>query len=669
MNILIPHQWLLEHLETPVEPEKLSDYLSLAGPSVETIKEIAGETVYDIEVTTNRVDAMSIRGIAREAKVILKQNKVEAELINSKLPDKNKLQLIKPELKLPQITNDPKLCPRIICLVLNNVKQTPTPDWMAKRLKQIGQNIHHSLVDITNYVTHELGHPIHAFDYDRLMELGGEIIVKEAQAGKKFITLDEETHETVGGEVVLENAKGKIIDLPAIKGTSNTSINQSTKNILLWVEKVVPEKVRFASMIHDIRTMAAQLNEKDVDPHLAEPTLLRAVQLYQELCDAQIASPIFDDFPQQNEVKPIRLKVKKIDQYLGLELKIKTITTILEDLNCKIKLESDAEKRQSVLEVTPPTFRPDLQIPVDIVEEVARIYGYHRLPSKLMTSEIPTQNSSRTNFVLENKIKYFLAHLGWQEIYSYSLISEKLALESGWNLKSHLKLKNPMTEDKVYLRRSLLPSLAEIIRQNPEHEQLSVYELANIYPPQGDKELPAEKMMLGLVSRLEYRQVRGILESLLDQFYLQNYEITPIKKTPAGWQQAALIKAGEVKLGKIGLLKSNLAAVQLKLENLSQVTKKHPQYQPISKTMPIIEDMTFTLKSGTAVGPIMQTIRNIDQLVTDLKLKTIYKQNYTFSIEYHHPSKNLEVSEIEPLRKKIVKELKKEHQAKLVGEV
>ena len=241
MNILIPHQWLLEQLETKAKPEKIQEYLSLAGPSVERIERREGDDVYDIEVTTNRVDSMSVRGIAREAAAILPQFDVPAKLAVSKLSFASLKPAAKQLLPLPKIDNSRKLSRRISCVVLTNVKHTPTPDWMAKRLQQVEMNIHDSVIDITNYITHELGHPIHAFDYDKVMELGGEINITTARKGERFTTLDEESYIAVGGEVVFKNPQGKIIDLPSIKGTLNSSIDDDTKNVLLWIESIEPE--------------------------------------------------------------------------------------------------------------------------------------------------------------------------------------------------------------------------------------------------------------------------------------------------------------------------------------------------------------------------------------------------------------------------------------------
>ena len=235
MNILIPHTWLLEHLETTATPDQIQKYVSLSGPSIERIYDREGEPVYDIEITTNRVDSMCVRGIARECAVILTQAGIKSPLISSKA-EQSELVSGSSSLKLPfpVITNTvPSICRRTLGIILTNVQQSATPEWMAKRLRQTDQNVHNSIIDITNYVTHELGHPCHAFDYDKIMKLGGEIIIKQAEKGKNFTTLDGLEYETAGGEIVFENSQGEIIDLPAVMGTANTAVDEKTQNILL----------------------------------------------------------------------------------------------------------------------------------------------------------------------------------------------------------------------------------------------------------------------------------------------------------------------------------------------------------------------------------------------------------------------------------------------------
>ncbi|MGD9129894.1 MAG: phenylalanine--tRNA ligase subunit beta [Candidatus Woesebacteria bacterium] len=656
MNILIPHKWLLEHLDTKASPEKIQEYLSLCGPSVERIYD-KGDKVYDIEITTNRVDSMSVRGVAREAAVILQQFGIDAKLKKSKIkdPQYNK----KNQLPLPKIVNDPHYCKRVICVILKDIKRTPTPKWMAERLEQIDVQVHESAIDITNYITHELGHPVHAFDYDKIMELGGEIIVKEAEPGKTFITLDNEKYETVGGEIVFENSVGEIIDLPAIMGTVNSSINQSTKNVLLWIEALDAKKVRHGSMTHAIRTVAAQLEEKHVDPHLAEDVLKRGIELYQELCDAKVASEIYDEFPGKAKAKTVSISSERIYDYLGIKLEQNKIKNILLDLGCELKVRQGKNSYQ--LDISPPTFRPDIKIPADVIEEIARIYGYHNLPSVLMPTAIPLTKPTDVNFTIENKIKHFLANIGWQEIYTYSMVSEKLAQQSNYKTEHHLKLANPLTEDKVYLRRSLIPSLIEAIEYNQQRKKMSAFELANVYHPQTDN-LPNEELRLTMLSNRAYRKVKGDLEALLNQFYINDIKIEEKES-----QTADILTSEKLKLGTIKILKNKMTAIDITMATLIEAAHAYPNYQAIPKTAAINEDLTFKLKKKTRVGDVIDLIKQSSLLINKVQLSKIYKQNYTFNIEYLDPKKNISNTDVEPIRRQIVNKIEKTFNAKLIG--
>jgi phenylalanyl-tRNA synthetase beta chain len=657
MNILIPHSWLLEHLKTEALPKKIQEYLSLCGPSVERIYKKGKESVYDIEVTTNRVDAMSIRGIAREAAVILEQFDIPSKLQKQSLT----FAAVKPtaaaRLPLPKIRVKSNLCRRVACVVLSNIQRTPTPKWMANRLLQIDANVHDSVIDITNYITHELGHPIHAFDYDVIMEMGGEIIITTAKAGEPFTTLDGMSYTAVGGEVVFKNKAGEIIDLPAVKGTANSSITDKTKNVLLWIESLDPAKVRFASMTHAIRTVAAQLSEKGVDPHLAEPTMVRGIELYQELCNAHIASEVYDSFPGEQKPKTVVIDLAKIHAYLGVGIPLKTVASILEKLEFGVKIT------RQTLRVTPPPFRQDITIPADVIEEIARIYGYHNLPSVVMPTRIPMTKPAGIHFAIENRMKHFLADIGWQEVYTYSMVSEALALQSGFPLAQHAKLLNPLTDDKVYLRRSLLPSLEEVLDNNPQLPEFSVFEIANVYQPKRTG-LPAESLRLGLASGKPYRQAKGDLELLLQQFHIPQCTVELTDNPMAG-----KLMVGSVHIGRIGMTPQQRMYAELDMAALAPLLKTHPTYQPLPKTASIVEQLTFTLPSQTPVGPLLDDIARAHAYIKSAELTDVYRANHTVTVEYWSEKQNLSNEDVRPIRKKIVALAEKTHGAVLVGQV
>ncbi len=673
MNILIPHKWLLEHLKTKAKPSQIQEYLSLSGPSIENISEINGDKIYDIEITTNRPDSLSVRGVAREAAVILSRYKIKSELIDLKLKSNDKIET--EELELPTINNDHTFCQRIMCVVLDKVKNKTTPKWMSDRLEQAGFQTHNSIIDITNYVTHDLGHPCHAFDYDKIMELGGVINVQEAKPNQSFITLDGESRETIGGEIVFTNDIGTIIDLPAIIGTANSSVDENTKRVLLWLEDLDCKKVRFSSMVHSIRTIAAQLNEKELDPYLGEKTIAKAISLFQEITNAKIASKIYDDFIEPSKLKSIKLSYKKIASYLGFEIEINQITQVLNELGCEVKVNIKTKNNQeTVFIVTPPSFRRDLKIHVDIIEEIARIYGYQNIPSKLMEGELPVNPPQNTNFQIEEKIRQFLAHIGWQELYSISLIGDELINLSGFNQDKHLQLNNPLLTENKYLRRSLIPSLVEAVSQNPQVEKLSMFELAAVYIPQkGD--LPQEKMMLGLVSSKSYRKVRGDLESLLEQLYIQAIQVKEDSEQEencinnALQQGTILNKEGTEVLGKLFVLNDQKIAIELELKAIISLAKKHTTYQQLLTTSPIIEDLTFSLSLEDRVGKVLSVIKNSDPLIRNVALIDSYQQRFSFRITYQHSTENLSSEAIAPVRQRVVEMVEKQTQAKLVGKV
>ncbi len=675
MNILIPHSWLLDHLETDATPQEIQELLSLSGPSVERIIEREGESIYDIEVTTNRVDSLSVRGIAREVSVILKQYNKKAILrpLDLKLP-----QPVNPPLPLPKISNDPTLSGRVLCIGLAGVEQTPTPEWMAKRLRIIDLNVHNSAIDITNYVTHDLGHPCHAFDYDKLIAKGGEINIVEAQANESFITLDGLSFTTIGGEVVFKNGLGEIIDLPSIKGTANTSVDESTTNILLLMESIRADKVRFASMTHNIRTTAAQLMEKHVDPNLAQDVLFKASQLYQELCSARIASQMYDEFPAKKSSTPIQFPLHSLKRYLGLDIPTDIVMAILSDLGCQVSTQSESH-----LEIIPPTYRSDLKIDAAIVEEVARIYGYHNLPSQLMTSALPLNPPQEQSFDLEQKIKTILSNVGWQEMYTYSLVGQVIAAQSGYAVDAHIHLQNPLSDDRVYLRRSLIPSLVESVVSNPLVPQLSVFEIAHVYHPIPN-DLPEEALRFTLVSRRPYREVRGHLELLFDQLFIPSNSIEIIAldqdiiqneqiSTPEEALQIGQIihREGESShtLGLVTTMSSSMTAIDIDMHLLNSIAQSHPKYIPIPKTNPLVEDLTFTFPPQTPMGEVIAQMKAEIVELDRVELKSWYQNNVTFTLWYFDPKLNMSNERVEPLRQQLVTAVEKKWQATLVGTI
>lgn len=670
MNILIPHSWLLDHLETTASPQEIQRLVSLSGPSIERIHIIEDEPVYDIEVTTNRVDSMSVRGVAREMAVILSQ----AGIPSSLKPLQTTIPAFTSTLPLPRIVNDPKLCKRILCQVVAAVSKTPAPDWMQKRLRLVGINVHDAVIDITNYITHDLGHPCHAFDYDKVMQTGGVILVKEAQAGKTFQIIDGETFTTVGGEVVFENEAGDIIDLPAIKGTKNTSIQDDTKNVLFWMETLDPAKVRFASMTHAIRTVAAQLSEKNVDPTLASDVFDKGVEYFASLAGGSLSSERYDEFPGKRSPQSVTTPAMRITSYLGVALPNGQIQSILETLGCSVYVQNDT------FVVTPPSFRPDLEIPEDIIEEVARIYGYHNLPSVLMPGVIPIAPTT-DRFDLEREIGLLLATLGNTELYTYSMISVQMAsLESSFILpanttppadleKTHVKIKNPLTDDMVCLRRTLWVSHLPVLQKSITAKDMGVFEFANVYIPPMDATttaLPTEEFHLTLSFRGNARIAKGFLSAILQHLYLP---APSYRKTQSPFE--TVISTQGIDIGTFLTLPqpeySDICSIDLNWRVLLSQAKQYPSVISQSKFTPISEDLTFTIPNDAVMQEILDTMRALPN-VAQVEFKELYKHNATFSLTYAS-DRQLTAEDATQIRKKIVETVLESAQLTLVGTV
>lgn len=669
MNILIPDSWLRLHLKTDATPKQLKDCLSLCGPSIERINTIEGETVYDIEVTTNRVDMTSVRGIAREAAVILPEFGIPATLLPFQ-PETN--NLVTPKKKLDIVfENEPDLCYRILALKISDITLKDSPEWLKKRLELVGQRPLNNVIDITNYVMWEVGHPMHAFDYDRLVEK--KFIVRLAKKGEKLKTLDNKSHSLHGGEIIFEDGNREIIDLPGIMGTANTVVTPETKQVLLFIENSDPVRIRRASMGLSIRSQAAVLNEKHPDPELALVAMKRAVQLVTELTGGTIDSELTDIYPVKPQPKAITVHSDLINHYMGEEIDEKRVTTVLKRLGCDVK--TDTHKNGTVFMVTPPTLRSDdLVIPEDIVEEVARIIGYHTIKPKLPDRE-PPMVIPDPELSMEEEIKKRLRDWGYTEIFGYSMISQKDLEAINIDPKHVYTIANPLSSDHVYMRPTLIPTMLHIVSQNLSHtNDLSLFELSHTYQTD-DKNLPIEQSELIIATTGEkFLTLKGIAQALFTLFGI------PFSNTPEYSSHSYFNKeiSLDLKYGGVGLIHDSLLK-QFEIKepitvlslNISQIVRNanpHHSYEPIPKHPPVIEEFTFTVPEKQFIGPMIETIKNINPLIQNVVLLNMYKQNRSIRVTYLNPEKTLTVEEVRPIRDSIIKTVKQQFQAVLVGE-
>jgi phenylalanyl-tRNA synthetase beta chain len=659
MNILIPDSWLRVHLKTKATPKQIKDCLSLSGPSIERINMVGSEPVYDIEVTTNRVDMFCVRGVAREASVILPEYGITAELLPIELFDFQKdIPTKTPNLSI-QIKNNPDLCQRILAIKLENITLGSSPEWLKKRLELVGQRPLNNIVDITNYVMWEIGHPLHAFDYDSLMK--GKLIVREAKKGETLITLDKLKHTLNGGEIVFDDGRGNIIDVPGIMGTENTIVTDKTKNVLLFTEDSDPVKIRYASMGLAIRTQAAIINEKWPDPKLSEITLARAVTLARETCGAKVGSNLLDIYPEPEKAKTIILRHHKLEKYIGDSVKPERAENILKRLGCTIKIStSDKDTRYSVI---PPSFRiHDISIEEDLIEEIARIYGYHKINPVVPTGSDLNPLLIDPELAYEREIKIRMRDFGFTEIYPYSMISESDMQVFGLDKSNTYSLANPLSDDFIYMRPSLIPTLLKTMEFNQHYQDnLHLFELSHAYLWRGGN-LPDEHSFLAAAwCGEEFALAKGLAESLFQIMGVAVPELyqaainlfTDEKKSlqlgDFGW-------IGIVKPELIGNLKIKKPVTLLELDFVKMVASANPvhNYKPVSKFPSAIEDLSFVVPPDFKIGEFMYSLKKISKIIISIELIDSYSNSRTVRITMSDMYKNLTSGDIQTIREKII---------------
>ena len=652
MNILVPDSWLREYLETEATPSDIKHCLSLCGPSVEKINEVNGEVVYEIEITTNRVDMASVYGIAREAKAILPRFGFSAKLNPLPLNEKSV-----PAKNLPLEISDPhKLCRRILGIVMENVTLAPSPEYIRKRLETSGVRSLNNAVDVTNYLMCELGHPVHVFDYDRIKTR--RFLIRTAKKDEPIVTLDGKKYRLSDQDVIIDDGSGRIIDLPGIMGTENSVVTGQTKRIILFIESNDPIRIRKSSLRYGIRTMAAAINEKSPDPELARIALERGIGLMRELTRAIPAGPIIDIFPEKPEEVSISVTTDFITDRLGKKLSPAEIIEILSSLNFKVSLEN-----KNLLTVVPPSYRrQDVTIAEDIVEEVARIYGYHNLPSMLMEGKIPISGSS-VNFSRKTRIKKMLKYWGYTETYSYSFISEELIAKARLDPAHHLKLANPLTNDFAYMRISLIPSILAVFAENQALKpDLKIFELSSVYVKK-DKELPDEPEKLAIAENGKFLKHKGTVEGIFRELGIIGWKIEP--GALAFWhpgksvtyilEKEILGYAGEIhpELKSSFGLKDSVNLAQLDIEVLLKLANDAKVFRYIVTTPEVIENFSIYITPETSVGTLMNDLKDLDKLISRVSLTDKYSDSINLEVRYQHPERNPEKKEIEELRNKI----------------
>jgi len=643
MNIKILDSWMRDHLKTKATAHEIAKAMSLTSVSIERMEEHKKDFIFDIEITTNRPDLMSVIGLAREAAAILPHNGHEAEFISPKI---TKPSPVKNNVSLEIISDDllvNRMCAAVLDVTLKN-----SPEFISERLETSGIRSLNNIVDVTNYIMRTIGHTAHVFDYDRIK--GHSITIREAKKGESITTIDGKTYILEGGDIIAVDKEGNIIDLLGIMGLENSVVTENTKRIVLFINNNNTHKMRQTSMRHNIRTEAVQMNEKGLDPELALEALYFGISLYEEIAEGKLMAPIIDIYPHKKSTENVTVSLSEIQRIMGIPLSLTESQKILNQLGFKTTVT-----KETLTAIVPSYRADDITIPEDLIEEVARVYGYHNLPSILPpVVSIDPVSIENDIFRWETRVKNALKYWGFTEVYTYPMVSEDMYEGP---LESAVALSNPLGEEFVYMRRTLIPNLLRVVEDNRNVDALHLFEIANIYEAR-EKDLPKEIRTLALVIKnktKDYFDMKGVIEQLAQDCGINNLTFG----TGGSTSLETRIYLGKNEIGRMEILDEHFINAEINFDLfLSHVSIKKT-YTKLSKFPSVFEDITLIGNNKATHEVIVETIKNTSKLVRAVTLSSKFKDARTYHIEYQDKEKNLSSNDVKEIRENILSSLHK----------
>ena len=627
------------------------------------------DTVFEYEITNNRVDCYSILGVAREAAATFNKDFV--------MPPVNKVgnsEDVNDYVKVDVQATD--LCPRYTARLVRNIKLAPSPEWMQRRLAASGIRPINNIVDITNYVMEEYGQPMHAYDYDTLA--GGKIIVRRAEEGEEFVTLDGQTRKLDPSILMICDAE-KSVGVAGIMGGENSKITDDVKTMLFEAACFDGTNIRLSAKKIGMRTEASGKFEKGLDPNLASEAIDRACQLIEELGAGEVVGGMIDVYPQKNVEKRIKFEPDKINKLLGIDISAEEMLGYLK----KIELVYNEETNELII----PTFRQDLECGADIAEEVARFYGYANIPTTLPSGEATTGKLS-FKMRIEGVARDIAEFCGFSQGMTYSFESpkvfDKLLLPEDSPLRKAIVISNPLGEDFSIMRTTSLNGMLTSLstNYNRRNKNVKLYELGNIYLPKSLPltELPDERMQftLGFYGDGDFFSMKGVVEEFLEKVGMRNkpeYNPDAGKTFLHPGRQADIVYDGEV-IGYLGEVHPDVLDIYsigekayvavIDMPHIVEKATFDRKYEGIAKFPAVTRDISMVMDKSVLVGTVEDIIeKRGGKLVESYKLFDIYEgsqiksgfKSVAYSISFRAKDRTLEDKDINPIMENILKDL------------
>ncbi len=632
------------------------------------------DIAFELGITPNRPDCLCHLGVARDVAAIYKK---KYSLPRYKLTENKKISIKK--IATVKVENSID-CPRYAARVIQNVNVQESPDWLKQLLTAAGLRPINNIVDATNFVMLEYGQPLHAFDYDHLAH--HTIVVKNAAKGERFTTLDGKTHQLTGSELMICDGE-KSVAIAGVMGGLNSEISLNTKTVLLESAYFSPTSVRKTAKRLGISSDASYRFERGIDPNSTAEASARAASLIAEISGGEVVQGLIDVYPKKIAPKKITLNVSRVNSILGTAISAKEIKSILNS----IEIKTSERKEKNTFRCIVPTFRPDIEQEIDLVEEVARMYGYDNIENKI-SSEVIFSKPDRTESRI-NSIRTWCVANGLNEILTNSLIEASTAKLFSQDI---VTVKNPLSIDLEILRPSLLSTMLQTLSYNYNHgaSRLQVFEIGRIFSTSNEDGTPikgfSEKNILGIClsgeanhlswcvkqRNVDIFDAKGLVLSLLKSIGLDNSDFIYYNAPSSLTEMTIGVEINNTYVGFIGKCKPEIAK-NFKIEkdvfyaelNLDEIVKVDTvkKYKEFSKFPTVIRDIAFVVKKEINVGEIETTIRGVaDDAVTSVTLFDLFEgksigegnKSVAFSLRINSSEKTLTDCEIESIVSSII---------------
>ncbi|HXS02544.1 MAG TPA: phenylalanine--tRNA ligase subunit beta [Pyrinomonadaceae bacterium] len=668
--MFISYHWLKELTDTRLSPAELRDRLTMVGLAIDAVDEHGEDAVLDVEVPSNRPDCLSHVGIAREVTVI------ERGQLRLPAGEKPKTEGRSSDLTSVEIA-DPDLCPRYAGRLVRGVKIGPSPDWLVKRLEAIGQRPINNVADVTNYVLHELGQPLHAFDFEKLG--GRRIVVRRAAPGEKLTTLDGVERTLTNDMLVIADAE-KAVALAGIMGGEESEISNQTTDVLIESAYFDPNSVRQTARRLGMDTEASRRFERGADRDGVLRAQQRCVDLICELAGGVATEDAIDVYPKPLGPRIVELRPERIPGLTSLSVETDEIVRILTGLGFE-RLDGSGSR----MTFRVPSWRIDVEQEEDLVEEVARHIGYDKIGSELPPSSM--SGEYQPSEMQQRSLRRALNACGFDEAINFSFIQQESRFDLIPSLAGHEgdqpQLENPIIEDAAWMRSTLLPGLLGSVRHNLNHgiRDVRLFEIGRIFSISKAGELPDETLALGIVATggvleedkaqaerdLDFFDLKGALEAGIDWMNVAPLSFTPTSSRHLRVGQSALISSSDGKqLGTIGRLAENVAAsykfrqpvyvMELDLNALLSGPAKVIQYSPLPKYPSVMRDISLLVDRTVSLAEIFAVV-NKQQVAECRSVKLVgtfeggsipaSKRSVTLRLEYRSDERTLRDEEVE----------------------